>query len=137
MSALILKSSSMANLYSAKGSNLWAFSKRKTPSADKGLKSFLDKNLRPGTQVLGVLTGSNGGALMRGTVRAPVKNETIKNQVWEGEYNFPVEIDWEFIHKDRRLVNLKVALGKSKKLNEGGHYPMKITDSELEKILTP
>ena len=126
----------MPNLYGAKGSNLWAFSKRKTPSADKGLKTFLDKNLRPGTQVIGVLTGNAGGALIRGTVRAPVKNEPIKNQVWEGEYNFPVEIDWEFIHKDHRLVNLKDALGKNKKLNEGGYYPMKITDSELEKVLS-
>jgi hypothetical protein len=126
----------LPNLYSAKGSGLWAFSKRKTISSDKGLKSFLDKNLRPGTQVLGVLTGSNGGALMRGTVRSLAKNDTIENQVWEGLYNFPVAIDWEFIHKDRKLVNLKVALGKNKKLNGGGHYPMKITDSELEKILT-
>mgnify|MGYP003662600465 CR=1 FL=1 len=136
MSSFILRSNSLPNLYSAKGSNLWAFRKRATLSADKSLKTVLDKNLRPGTQVLGVLTGRKGGALMRGTVRSPFQTKPIKNQVWEGEYNFPVEIDWEFIHKDRRLVNLKVALGKDKKLNKGGHYPMNITDSELEKILT-
>ena len=134
--ALILRSDSLPNLYSAKGSGLWAFKKRKTISSDKALKSFLDKNLRPGTQVIGVLTGNGGGALMRGTVRALAKNDTIKNQVWEGEYNFPVAIDWEFIRKDRELVNLKVALGKNKKLSGGGHFPMKISDSELEKVLT-
>jgi len=134
--AFILRSNSLPNLYSAKGSGLWAFSKRKTVPADKGLKSFLDKNLRPGTQVIGVLTGNNGGALMRGTVRALAKNDTIKNQVWEGEYNFPVAIDWEFIREDQKLVNLKAALGKDKKLNGGGHFPMKISDSELEKVLS-
>lgn len=134
--AFILRSNSLPNLYSAKGSGLWAFSKRKTISADKGLKSFLDKNLRPGTQVLGVLTGTEGGALMRGTVRALAKNDTIKNQVWDGDYNFPVEIDWEFIREDRKLVNLKEKLGKNKKLSGGGHFPMKISDLELEKILS-
>ena len=134
--AFILRSNSLPNLYSAKGSSLWAFSKRKTLSSDKGLKSFLDKNLRPGTQVIGVLTGNDGGALMRGTVRALAKNDTIKNQVWEGEYNFPVAIDWEFIREDRKLVNLKSALGKTKKLSGGGYFPMKITDSELEKVLS-
>jgi hypothetical protein len=133
--AFILRSNSLPNLYSAKGSGLWAFSKRKTISSDKGLKSFLDKNLRPGTQVLGVLTGTEGGALMRGTVRALAKNDTIKNQVWDGDYNFPVEIDWEFIREDRKLVNLKAKLGKNKKLS-GGHFPMKISDLELEKVLS-
>jgi hypothetical protein len=136
MASFILRSNSLPNLYSAKGSGLWAFSKRKTMSSDKGLKSFLDKNLRPGTRVLGVLTGTNGGALMRGTVRSSVRNDTIKDQVWEGEYNFPVAIDWEFIREDRKLVNLKSALGKTKKLSGGGHFPMQISDSELEKILT-
>ncbi len=134
--AFILRSNSLPNLYSAKGSGLWAFSKRQTLSSDKGLKTFLDKNLRPGTQVIGALTGNEGGALMRGTVRALATNDTIKNQVWEGEYNFPVAIDWEFIRADRKLINLKSALGKTKKLSSGGHYPMKISDSELEKILS-
>ena len=134
--AFILRSNSLPNLYSAKGSGLWAFSKRKTISSNKGLKSFLDKNLRPGTQVIGALTGKDGGALMRGTVKNLAKNDTIKNQVWEGEYNFPVAIDWEFIREDRKLVDLKAALGKNRKLSDGGHWPMKISDSELEKVLT-
>ena len=136
MSSFILRSNSLPNLYSAKGSGMWAFSKRKTIASNKGLKTFLDKNLRPGTQVLGVLTGNSGGALMRGTVRSLARDSTIKDQVWEGEYAFPVAIDWEFIREDRKLVNLKSSLGQATKLNKGGHWPMKISDSELEKILT-
>ena len=133
--AFILRSNSLPNLYSAKGSGLWAFSKRKTLSSDKALKSFLDKNLRPGTQVIGVLTGNQGGAMIRGTVRAPATNDTIKNQVWEGEYNFPIAIDWEYIRPDKTLINLKSALPNTL-FNSGGHYPMCISDAELEKVLS-
>ena len=134
--AYILRSNSLPNLYSAKGAGVWAFKPRKTEASDKGLKTIISERLKPGTQVVGMLSGNNGGALMFGTVRSYVQNKKTINTIWPGVYNFPINIDWEFINKDQSLVNKTKFKNIVGALNGFGHLGMmEISQEEFENII--
>jgi len=137
---LILKSNSIENLYSAKGSNRWAFAPRETEAADKALLTFLKTHLTFNSGLLGVYTGDDEieyGALLYGHLKMnpeTIQLNTTSNRYWPGEYNILIDIDWAFIRPDESLVArnlIKTILGDLR----GGHYPKQISPEDFFKII--
>jgi hypothetical protein len=149
---LIIKSNSIEHLYSAKGSNRWAFAPRKDSSADQALLTFLKGHLKYNSGLIAVFTNSNDdapegaeyGALLYGHVKMNADQlclNTTTNRYWYGPYNIIIDVEWSFIRPDESLVTkdeLRSILVPGDKGREGmqaGHYPMQITPAEFFKII--
>jgi hypothetical protein len=135
MSAYILRSKNKTNLYAAKGASKWAFAVRANDSADKALKTFLDKNLKPGTNVIGLVTEGHG-AYFRGTILSTPKENHTTDEYWEGTYQYEIDVDWQYIKESKNPIPTNVVKQIVGDLNKGGHYPMEISDQEFSQLLS-
>jgi len=142
MKVYLVKSNDIANLHAAYAAKTWAFKPRAKGAADRGLYSFLRKNVTAGTMLVGINTDAdNYGALMYGFVRidgssgAVVPDIEVRGKTWQGTYAFPLKVDWNYITPNGEVAVSKDVLRDIIGDLRSGHMLKQITADQFRQIL--